>query len=111
MSGSGGSGINTDFITSVGGPIGAACRSLAFDANIASPDPDVARDVQTDDVLAVTIVGDPPQIALITEEGGQLGSLTAHWGDLTKCTDQGFEYEAIVLGLDPAIRVHVQLRR
>lgn len=111
MSGSGGSGINTDFITGGGGPIGAACRSLAFDAYVASPDPAVAGGVQIADVLAVTIGGFPPQIALITKAGDQLGSLTSHWGDLTKCTDQGFQYEATVTALDPAIRVHVQLKR
>lgn len=111
MSGSGGSGIDTDFITGAGGPIGASCRSLEFEAYVASPDAAVVATVQIDDVLDIAIVGDPRQIALLTASGEQVGALTEHWGDLTKCTDQGFEYQATVIGLSPAVRVRVQLKR
>ena len=111
MSGSGGPGIDTNFISGTGGPSGASCQALAFETTIASPDPSVVATLRVGDVLSVQVVGSPPQIALYTGSGAQVGALTVHWRDLVRCTEAGFEYQATVVALTPAVRVHVQHRR
>jgi hypothetical protein len=109
VSGSGGTTSRTRR-TGDGGDGGAACATLAFEATVATPDPAVVGVTAVGDLCDVVVAGRPPQVMLLLKVGYQLGALTDHWADLTRCIADGYEYEAEVIALTPVVRVHVYPR-
>lgn len=108
MGGSGGS----DYRDSLGGigDIGGApsCAALAFEAAVASPDPDVALQLEVGAVCEILLQGTPRQLAVyVRDTGALLGGITERWSDLTRCIDAGYSYEAEVISLNP---VRLQIR-
>ena len=108
MGGSGGSQYDGDFIGGSGGG-GPSCSTLTFEAPVASPDPAVVAQLSVGDTCDVVISGFPAQVRLLLRPtGAQLGALTEHLADLTKCISEGYEYIADVIAIAPVVRLRVR---
>lgn len=105
MSGSGGGG--PDFTPSPQ----VDCEDLAFDAAIASPQPNVVSALTVGDVLTVDLdtSGGRNTVLLRTSQGDEAGALISRLTDLLRCLQQGESYEAEVTRIDGGdITVHVR---
>lgn len=112
MGGSGGS----DYRDSLGGTgargsDGPSCATLAFEAAVMSPDPQVVEQIEIGTMCEILLEGTPRQIVVfVRSTGARLGAIMDRWDDLTGCIDSGFAYEAEVISIVP-VRVQIRRRR
>ena len=111
MSGSGGTTSSPRRMGGTGGGSGPSCATLDLDATVATPDPAVVAVTSVGDRYDVVVAGRPPQVMLLSKLGRQLGALTDHWAELTRCIADGYAYEAEVIALAPVLRVRVYPRQ
>jgi len=111
VSGNGGTTSRPRHAGGTGGDSGPSCATLAFEAAVATPDPAVVAVTSIGDRFEVVVGGQPPQVMLLSKVGHQLGALTDHWFDLTRCIAEGYAYEAEVIALTPVLRVRVDPRQ
>ena len=90
---------------------GAGACNIIERTKINSPDPTVKSTLRVNDVLGVVYDPGPPKRLLVrTSAGSTLGSITSpSMPQLIQCIINGYEYEAIVLGLTGGM-VEVQVQ-
>lgn len=89
---------------------GEPCR-FDFETRVFGPVAEVVETLAVDDRMRVVLRNDPPQVALITPDGQQAGTLgrDARLTSLIDCLSGGEVYEADVISIDGSavtVRVH-----
>lgn len=87
---------------------GPSCAALAFDAPVASPNPDVVATLNAGAACVIALEGKPAQLLVrVVRSGEILGGITEGWQDLVRCIGAGYEYQARVIALRPVVRVRI----
>ena len=77
------------------------CGNIKIRTQLASPNPTVISSLQKDDVLSIHLAGVQGPLQAVTGSGLAAGTiLTAKQVDLINCINQGYSYQALVLGVN-----------
>lgn len=89
----------------------SSCSDLEVETSLSSPDPEVVKEIKTNDVLSVDLVKkNGKTIIAALFKGTYAGSITDSIGSLTRCIQEGYKFVGVVLlAREGLVKIRIQV--